>query len=360
MNNKIKSVLLKFENRGFKAYVVGGFVRDYLLGRASYDVDICTNAKPNEIMEILDISNTSNNYGGVHIKDSLYNYDITTFRKEIKYENRRPVEFEYVNTIEEDIIRRDFTINALYMDLNGNIIDLVDGKKDLEDKIIRSVGDFKTKMVEDPLRMLRAIRFASLLNFKIEDNLYNYISLNKNLINTLSITRKKEELDNIFSNSNKLEGINIIKNLKLMDVLDIKFDKEVNYCEDPLGIWAQIEYTNYEFTKREKKTIDDVRNIIKYAIIDNTTLYEYGLYPCIIAGEILGIDISYISSLYKDLPIYSINDININGKDIESILNIKPSKKIKDILNDIELNILDNNLNNNYEDIKEYILNTWR
>ena len=145
-----------------------------------------------------------------------------------------------------------------------------------------------------------------------------------------------------------------------MDVLDIKFDKEVNYCEDPLGIWAQIEYTNYEFTKREKKTIDDVRNIIKYAIIDNTTLYEYGLYPCIIAGEILGIDISYISSLYKDLPIYSINDININGKDIESILNIKPSKKIKDILNDIELNILDNNLNNNYEDIKEYILNTWR
>ena len=215
-------------------------------------------------------------------------------------------------------------------------------------------------MVEDPLRMLRAIRFASLLNFKIEDNLYNYISLNKNLINTLSITRKKEELDNIFSNSNKLEGINIIKNLKLMDVLDIKFDKEVNYCEDPLGIWAQIEYTNYEFTKREKKTIDDVRNIIKYAIIDNTTLYEYGLYPCIIAGEILGIDISYISSLYKDLPIYSINDININGKDIESILNIKPSKKIKDILNDIELNILDNNLNNNYEDIKEYILNTWR
>lgn len=360
MNNKIKSILLKIENHGFEAYVVGGFVRDYLLGRASYDVDICTNARPNEIMEIFDINNSSNNYGGVHFKDSLYNYDITTFRKEIKYENRRPVEFEYVNTIEEDILRRDFTINALYMDLNGNIIDLVNGKKDLEDKIIRSVGDFKTKMVEDPLRMLRAIRFASLLDFKIESNLYNYISLNKDLINTLSITRKKEELNHIFSNSNKLLGLSIIKNLKLMDVLNIKFVNEVNYCEDPLGIWAQLEYSKYEFTKREKKTIDDVRNILKYAIIDNTTLYEYSLYPCVIAGEILGIDISYISSLYKDLPIYSINDININGEEIGNILQIKPSKKIKDILNDIELNILDNNLNNNYEDIKEYILKTWR
>ena len=108
VNNKIKNILLKLIEEGYEAYVVGGFVRDYLLGRGSYDVDIATSAEPKETKEIFNLSNSNDeNYGHIYFKDSLYNYDITTFRKENKYENRRPVDIEYIQDVKEDILRRD-------------------------------------------------------------------------------------------------------------------------------------------------------------------------------------------------------------------------------------------------------------
>ncbi len=122
MNDKIKNILQKLIDKGFSAYIVGGFVRDYILGLETYDVDIATSATPKDVREIFDLNNGNDeNYGSIYIKDKLYNYDITTYRKELKYENRRPVEYEYIDSIHEDIQRRDFTINSLYMDLNGHV-----------------------------------------------------------------------------------------------------------------------------------------------------------------------------------------------------------------------------------------------
>lgn len=360
MDNKIRNVLLKIEKSGYKAYVVGGFVRDYLLGNKSYDVDICTNARPNEIIEIFDLSH-QNNYGGLHFKDSTYNYDITTFRKETKYENRKPVEFTYVDSIDEDIIRRDFTINSLYMDSNGNIIDKLNGLDDLKNKIIRNVGNVRDKMVEDPLRMLRAVRFASLLDFKIDDNILTFIKQNKYLILTLSYTRRENELNYIFENNNKLNGIKLIKELSLCDVLDIKINKEIKYSSSYLGIWAQIDFSDkYQFSNNKINIISNIRRILDYEFIDNIVLYKYGLYSSMIAGEILGISNSYISALYKDLPIYSRRDIKIHGDEIASLLNIKDNKNISSIIEDIELSILDNKLNNNYNELCKYVIDYWR
>lgn len=362
VNNKIKNILLKLIDKGYDAYVVGGFVRDYLLGNCSYDVDICTSAEPKETKEVFNLSNSNDeNYGHVYFKDSLYNYDITTFRKENKYVNRRPVDIEYIEDIREDILRRDFTINALFMDTDGNIHDIVDGKKDLEDKIIRVVGNINDKMVDDPLRMLRAIRFASLLDFEIEPNLYNYIRQNKLLIRTLSYTRKKDELDKIFKGQNKLKGIELIKELNLMDVLDIEIPEDIEFSENPLGMWAQLKVSDeYPFKRNELDIINDIRKIINYGIIDNIVLYEYGLYTCIIAGEILGVSRSNISEIYKNMPIYSLKDIAINGDDIIKILGIEPSEIISDIQFDLEINILNNLLKNEYDDLKEYLLKNWR
>lgn len=362
MNNKIKIVLEKIINNSFTAYVVGGFVRDYLLGRETYDVDISTSAEPKDIREIFDLNNASDdNYGSVFLKDKLYNYDITTFRKELKYVNRKPIEYQFVDSIEEDIKRRDFTINALYMDIDGNIHDEVEGQKDLEDKIIRVVGSIEDKMIEDPLRLLRAIRFASTLDFKLESNLETYIKQNKQLIQTLSYNRRKEELDKIFKSQNYLSGIELIKKLNLCDVLEIKIENPITETMDSLGIWAQIEFSKeYPFTNIEKENIDNIKKIINYGIIDNIVLYEYGLYTSIIAGEILGFNRSYISDIYKNLPIYSVKDIRINGDDIIEILGIDPSSKVKDIIYDIEINILNNILENNYDTLKKYILDNWR
>ena len=144
VNNKIKNILQKLIDNGYEAYVVGGFVRDYILGIETYDVDISTSAEPKDVKQIFELSSPSDDkYGSVSFKDKLYNYDITTFRKELNYENRRPTDFIFVDTISEDIKRRDFTINALYMDINGRIYDEFSSMEDLNNRTIRVIGNIQ-------------------------------------------------------------------------------------------------------------------------------------------------------------------------------------------------------------------------
>lgn len=360
MNEKIRLVLNKIKDKGFEVYLVGGFVRDYFLGRETYDVDIATNALPKDIIEIFNLNtSTEDNYGSITFKDKTYSYEITTYRRDLSYEARKP-QIEFVDDIKVDVLRRDFTINSLYMDTDGNIIEDLNGIEDLKNKIVRCIGNINDKMVEDPLRILRTIRFATLLDFKIEENLYFFIKQNKELISTLSYTRKKEELDKIFKSKNVSRGIEIIKSLGIEKYLDIKID-DVIPCSNYLGIWAQIEVSDkYPFSNQELDTIDAIKKVLKYGIIDNIVLYQYGLFVSIIAGEILGYQKSYISDIYKDMPIYNPKDIAINGDDIMQILNIEPSEKISKILEDLELNILHNNIKNEYEELKGYIIKNWK
>lgn len=362
MNDKIKNILQKLIDKGFSAYIVGGFVRDYILGLETYDVDIATSATPKDVREIFDLNNGNDeNYGSIYIKDKLYNYDITTYRKELKYENRRPVEYEYIDSIHEDIQRRDCTINSLYMDLNGHVYDEVDGEKDLENKVIRMTGNINDKMIEDPLRLLRAVRFASTLNFKLEENLKNYIKQNTQLLRTLSYTRKKEELDRIFSSTNSLIGIELLQDLKMTKDLEINIPNNLVATTSAIGIWAQIEVLgDYQFSNQERDCIDKVKSIIKYGIIDNIVLYEYGLYSSIIAADILETDRNTVSDIYKNIPIYSSKDIKINGDDIIKLLNIEPGSIIKSIISEIELNILNGTLKNEEEELKAFVIKNWK
>lgn len=360
MNSKISNVLTKLIDNGYEAYVVGGYVRDYLLGITSYDIDISTIARPKDIIKIFELNNINDNYGSILIKDSSYSYDITTYRREISYENRKPETIEYIDSMEEDANRRDFTINALYMDIDGNIIDYHDGLTDIKNKTIRLIGSFD-RLIEDPLRILRAIRFSTTLEFTIEDKLVNYIRQNKELLRTLSYSRKKEELSKIFKNNNRIKGINLIKELKIDKELDISFNDNIVDVDNELGIWAQMSYSsNYVFTKQEKENIENIKKILKYGIVDDIVLYQYGLYISIIAGNILGIETSNISEIYKYLPIYKSKDINITGDDIMKLLNIEGSAIIKNIINDLEINILNRNLINDKESIIKYLEENWR
>ena len=177
--NKIEEKAFKIlgilQEHNHEAYIVGGYVRDKLLGRNSNDIDICTSATPKEIIEIF--PNTSSpNYGSINIIYKNTIFDITTFRKEIKYQdNRLPVKLKYIKSIKKDLLRRDFTINTICMDKEGNIIDYLNIKTDLDNKIIRTVGNPRYRLKEDSLRILRAIRFATILDFEIESKNKHYL-----------------------------------------------------------------------------------------------------------------------------------------------------------------------------------------
>lgn len=358
MKQKALEVLNILSDRGYESYLVGGYVRDLILNRKTNDIDICTSATPKEIVEIFDdVIISDMQYGSVIIVYKGCKFDTTTFRKDIKYEdNRKPIKIKYIKNIKKDLIRRDFTINTFCIDKNGNIIDMLNVKNDIDNKLLKTVGNPKYRIKEDSLRILRGIRFATMLELNIDDKTKYYLSKYGYLLKGLSINRKKEELDKIFSSKNKEYGRKLLLDLSLTNALDIEKLATINLCDDLIGIWCQLEVDDiYPFTRIEKEQMLKLRSLLKYNELDNYLLYKYGLYLCTVYADIKGISRRKINAKYNSLPIYTRSDIEISGKDILDIINKKPGKYIKDIMDDIEINILYNKLNNNHEEIIKYI-----
>lgn len=201
---EVTDIIEKIRASGYDAYIVGGCVRDYLLGRSPADWDITTSAKPQEIQEIFPDSFYENKFGTVTVvtennNSALKNIEITPFRIEGKYSDRRhPDDIKFAKTLKEDLGRRDFTINALAMG-QDKIIDLYGGQKDLEEKLIRSVGDPNERFQEDALRMMRAVRLASELNFSIEEKTLEAVKNNAGLLQKISVERIRDEFIKILS-----------------------------------------------------------------------------------------------------------------------------------------------------------------
>lgn len=350
MEKNIKKILETLENEGYQAYLVGGYVRDYLLGVTSFDVDIATDALPKDIHRIFNSS--KNNYGSVNTKVDKLNVDITTFRKDLNYVNRRPSKVVYINNLIDDLERRDFTINAICMNKNGKIIDLLNGCKDLDRRTIKMIGSIDVKLKEDPLRIMRAIRFACILDFKIEDELYEKIKEYSYLVGDLSKERIKNELDKILISKNYKYGLELMKDTKISEVLEINYD-DINYVDDLLGMWAQVKVLNIPFTNVEKGNIIKITEVLDFGKIDNEILYKYGLYISRVAGKILNIKTTKISKMYNKLPIKSREDIDITSKDISSIVGV--GEVIGETYKIIEKEILNYRLKNKKSEILKYL-----
>lgn len=361
MYKKAIEVLNKFHDNGYLAYIVGGYPRDTLLGIETKDIDICTNAKPIEIMKLFNTESVTDvRYGSVKVIHKNYVFDVTTFRKDIKYEdNRKPVKIRYINNIENDLLRRDFTINTICIDKDNNYVDLLNAMDDINNKVIKTVGNPRHKLKEDSLRILRAIRFASLLNFSIDENTLKYIIKYRYLLTKLSNSRKKEELDKIFSSVNKDRARDMLINYGLDKYLGINNLSDIVLCDDIIGIWSQLDLSiEYPFNKTEKNLMKKIKEML-YLEIDNYSVYKYGLYVSSVVGSIKGISYKKINDIYKNLKIYSLSDINIKAMDIANILNREPGNYLSDILSDIEKKIINNEINNVYEEIKDYILKNY-
>ena len=357
MYNRALEVLNILFDKGYLAYIVGGYPRDMVLGIKSNDIDICTNATPKEIIDIFDTENISDtNYGSVRVIYKNYHFDVTTFRKEIKYENnRKPVKVKYINDLKKDLLRRDFTINTMCIDKDGNLIDMLGAREDIDKKVIKTVGNPRYRIKEDSLRILRAIRFASVLDFEIDSKTFNYIKKYGYLLKSLSYSRKKEELNKIFASVNKEKARWMIIDSGIDRYLGISNLSEIVLCDDIIGIWSQLEVDEeYPFSKVEKEMIKNIRRM-NMEEFNEYTVYKYGLYVSSVVGSIKGISYKDINDIYHDLVITSRRDIDIKAMDIANALNSKPGKYISDIFNEIEYLIVMKKIRNNKEDIIKYI-----
>ncbi len=350
-------LLTKIEENGFHGYIVGGFVRDHLLGITSNDVDITTNATPMDIKAIFqDAALPQEDYGSITVRAKSVRFEITTFRRELTYyNNRKPIEIEYIDDLLEDLKRRDFTINTLCMNAEGKVLDLLNGKVDIEKKVIRTVGNSYDKFSEDTLRILRAIRFATSLDFTLSGEVEDAIKKTKHLLKHLSYERKRQELDKIFTSKNVKKGIHLLKALGLDQELELTRLDHVHNYDDVVGIWAMLEVEeHYPFTTNEKELMKKIRTVLPLNNLDPEVLYHYGLYVNSVAASQKGIDKKEVTRAYNDLAIHARSDLAVTSEEILSHLNRKPGPFLKNLYEDLVHLVLTGNLQNEKEAILSY------
>ncbi|MHB8651646.1 MAG: CCA tRNA nucleotidyltransferase [Minisyncoccota bacterium] len=220
---EVSRITQTLENAGFEAYLVGGCVRDLVVGKKPKDWDITTNALPDDIQKLFENTFYENDFGTVGVvneteDETLKVVEITPYRLEGKYtDKRRPDEITFADNLEDDLKRRDFTVNAMaYSVSKGHIIDLYKGQQDIKDKTIRTVGDPTERFNEDSLRLLRAVRFASELGFTINKETADAICKLAPAIKGVSAERIRDEFSKITDSPRPLEGIVITQRLRIL------------------------------------------------------------------------------------------------------------------------------------------------
>lgn len=196
-----REIIARLNQKGYKAYIVGGCVRDLIMGKTPYDWDITTSALPEEILEVFSsyyTIPTGIKHGTVTVRLNGQNYEVTTFRKDGDYkDSRHPENVDFVTSIEEDLKRRDFTVNSMAYSENEGLIDLYGGLSDINNKIIRAVGNPYERFSEDTLRILRGARFSSSLGFEVEENTKKAMFELAENLKSVSVERVFVELDKL-------------------------------------------------------------------------------------------------------------------------------------------------------------------
>ncbi len=257
---EVKNILEKLSKAGYEAYVVGGCVRDLLLKKEPKDWDITTNAKPEEIQRIFPDNVYENTFGTVGVKTdsenpSLALVEVTPYRIEGKYTDKRhPDEIRFADKLEDDLSRRDFTVNTLTLDSDSKIIDLFKGQNDLKNKIVRTVGNPKERFDEDALRLLRAIRLSATLGFEIEEKTLAAVKENAEWLRAISKERIRDEFVKIIESDNAYEGVLLLEETGLLQHI-------VPELREGIGVGQNLHhiYTVWEHNTRALKYTADKR-----------------------------------------------------------------------------------------------------
>lgn len=254
---EIESIVEKLEKKGFQSYLVGGCVRDLLRNVEPGDWDIATNANPEEIKKLFPKSFMNNKFGTVTIGE----IEITPFRTEERYTDKRhPDKVKWAKTIEQDLSRRDFTVNAMALRPGSGqalkIIDLFKGQEDLQKKIIRAVGKAEDRFSEDALRMLRAVRFATVLDFKIEEKTSKAIKKNSPWLQAISKERIRDEVLKIIMAEKAADGIELLKETGLLKYIIPELEEGYNVSQNKHHIYGCYEHAILSLKYAAKKNFN--------------------------------------------------------------------------------------------------------
>ncbi|MDP4156309.1 MAG: CCA tRNA nucleotidyltransferase, partial [Bacillota bacterium] len=255
------TVLKKIEDAGFEAFFVGGSVRDMVLQKSIHDVDIASSATPEEIKRIFPKTvDIGIEHGTVLVLYNQNSYEITTFRAESEYEDfRRPKEVVFIRSLEKDLERRDFTINAMAMDVNGIIHDPYGGKESIKAQEIKTVGNPEERFREDALRMMRAVRFVSQLNFEIEHQTLKALKDLGYLLEKIAVERKRAEFEKLLTGPSRKKAIKITLDTNLYSYLPslenqkAELTKLLDYHCDELDINEMWSLVCFSLIKTGKK-----------------------------------------------------------------------------------------------------------
>ena len=382
-------VMQQLVDAGYEAYFVGGSVRDMLLHKPISDVDIATSATPQEVKDIFPHTvDVGIEHGTVMVIYHKEGYEVTTFRTEEGYEDfRHPDKVTFVRSLEEDLKRRDFTINALAIGIDDQLMDFFDGIGDLERQCLRCVGDAKERFNEDALRMFRAVRFVGQLGFQIEEKTKNAISLLKMNLSKVAVERMKVEFEKMIQSSFRKEALQLFVETGLYQacpLFDGKDEILLKLAEFPLKemsvlqAWIlfidELNLSDKEVThllKSWKSSNEQIRDVlVGYKTYRARKEEEWNFFfayacPYEVACEVEQLLIAQnkstsmkgLEETYHSLPIRSMNDIHLNGHDIIRILKLdKKGPIIGQVLKTVEKMILEQSISNDAEVLEMYVL----
>lgn len=363
--------LIKLLNdKGYLAYIVGGYVRDKALNIASNDIDITTNALPENLEKDFNLKKTTaGKYLSCVVLFEGFEFELTTFRYDIEYTDHRHPITAVANNLEDDLRRRDFTIDALVLDSEERIIDLFGGLDDLNHMRIRTIGNPYKRFDEDALRILRACYLASKLNFEIEDETIKGMQASSKYLPLLSTERIFNEIEKLLMYANYLKGLLYLKKsfasryLGFDKTIDLLFNSDLKPTLDDMIIISMYYNENVEFklSKAKETLYKKALELLNMNLIDNMILYRYRLEEILLANRLKKylhkdfFDEEIILKKYNILPIKSRKDINIDSQELMNLFNKPQGYWIKETLDEIENKILTQNLKNDKNEILKFI-----
>ena len=388
---KALPIIEKLNEAGFEAYFVGGSVRDFLLKRPIGDIDIATSALPEDVQRLFERTiPVGIKHGTVVVVFHNECYEVTTFRIDGDYQDfRRPSKVEFVSTLEQDLSRRDFTINAIAMDKNGAIIDPFKGKEDLINKYIQTVGNPDERLLEDPLRIMRALRFVGQLDFELSIDTKLSIKKNAAYLAKISIERVLIEFEKLLNGKARKKALDLIAELHIFNYLpelECKQEELLQFAEasstQSLTVDEQwtlllimLKVKNIEhFFKQWKSSnerikfcklyLNAIEELEKKHGLTPLLVYTYGievLQSCIklycilenIHSEAL---VASLQDIHHELPIFSRRELAVTGNDLMDWFQKTGGPWLSETIGLIERAVVNGELSNTKDEIKEWLL----